>query len=154
MTVDRGTMGYIAPEMLSRNIRNVSYKLDIFTYGMLLLEMVGRRKNIDVTMDNTSQVYFPIWIYNHLDQDEELHIRIDEEGDTQIVKKMTIVGLWCIQWFPTDRPSMKLIVQMLEVEHDLPTPSNPFICTGPTKTNVNAPKIYLQQELAAISEIE
>ena len=114
MTVARGTMGYIAPEMLSRNIGNVSYKSDVFSYRMLLLEMVGGRKNIDVTVDNTSQVYFPEWIYNHLGQDEEPHIRIDEEGDTQIVKKLAMVGLWCIQWFPTDRPSMKLVVQMKE----------------------------------------
>ena len=154
MTVARGTMGYIAPEMLSRNIGNVSYKSDVFSYGMLLLEMVGGRKNIDVTVDNTSQVYFPKWIYNHLGQDEELHIRIDEEGDTQIVKKLTMVGLWCIQWFQTDRPSMKLVVQMLEGELDLPTPPNPFICTGLTKTNVNALERNLEQELAVISEIE
>ena len=114
MTAARGTMGYIAPEMLSRNFGNVSYKSDVFSYGMLLLEMVGGRKNIDITVDNTCQVYFPEWIYNHLDQGEELQIRIDEDGDTQIVKKLTIVGLWCIQWFSADRPSMKLVVQMLE----------------------------------------
>ncbi|RVW22866.1 Rust resistance kinase Lr10 [Vitis vinifera] len=42
-----------------RNLGNVSYKSDVFSYGMLLLEMVGGRKNIDVTVDNTSQVYFP-----------------------------------------------------------------------------------------------
>ena len=59
MTVARGTMDYIAPEMLCRNIGNVSYKSDVFSYGMLLLEMVGGRKNIDVTVDNTNQVYFP-----------------------------------------------------------------------------------------------
>ncbi|XP_010645761.1 rust resistance kinase Lr10 [Vitis vinifera] len=154
MTTARGTMGYIAPEMLSRNLGNVSYKSDVFSYGMLLLEMVGGRKNIDVTVDNTSQVYFPEWIYNHLDQGEELQIRIDEEGDTQIVKKLTIIGLWCIQWFPTDRPSMKLVVQMLEGEHNLSTPPNPFTCTTPTKTNASTSKRYLQQELTVISEIE
>ena len=54
---------------------------------MLLLEMVRGRKNIDVIVDNTSQVYFLYWIYNRLDQGEELHIRIEEE-DTQIVKKI------------------------------------------------------------------
>ena len=58
MTVARGTMGYIVPEMLW-NIGNVSYKSDVFSYGMLLLEMVGGRKNIDVIVDNTNQVYFP-----------------------------------------------------------------------------------------------
>ncbi|KAJ9679782.1 hypothetical protein PVL29_021635 [Vitis rotundifolia] len=154
MTTARGTMGYIAPEMLSRNLGNVSYKSDVFSYGMLLLEMVGGRKNIDVTVDNTSQVYFPEWIYNHLDQGEELQIRIDEEGDTQIVKKLTIIGLWCIQWFPADRPSMKLVVQMLEGEYNLSMPPNPFTCTTPTKTNASTSKRYLQQELTVISEIE
>ena len=59
MTIARGTMGHIAPEMLSRNIGNVSYKSYVFSYGMLLLELVGGRKNIDVNVDNTSQVYFP-----------------------------------------------------------------------------------------------
>ncbi|KAL6311379.1 hypothetical protein AAG906_022970 [Vitis piasezkii] len=137
MTTARGTMGYIAPEMLSRNLGNVSYKSDIFSYGMLLLEMVGGRKNIDVTVDNTSHVYFPEWIYNHLDQGEELQIRIDEEGDTQIVKKLTIIGLWCIQWF---------------IEHNLSMPPNPFTCTSPTKTNASTSKRYLQQELTV--EIE
>uniref|UniRef100_F6HD26 Protein kinase domain-containing protein n=1 Tax=Vitis vinifera TaxID=29760 RepID=F6HD26_VITVI len=151
MTTARGTMGYIAPEMLSRNLGNVSYKSDVFSYGMLLLEMIGDRKNIDITMDNTSQVYFPEWIYNHLDQGEELQIRIDEERDTQIVKKLTIIGLWCIQGFPVDRPSMKLVVQMLEGEHNLSTPPNPFTCTSPTKTNASTSKRYLQQELTVIS---
>ena len=59
MTVARGTMGYIVPEMLARNIGNVANKSDVFSYGMLLLEIVGGRKNMDVPVDNTSQVYFP-----------------------------------------------------------------------------------------------
>ena len=59
MTVARGTMGYIVPDMLSRNIGNVAYKSDVFSYGMPLLEIVGGRKNMDVPVDNTSQVYFP-----------------------------------------------------------------------------------------------
>ncbi|KAJ9678761.1 hypothetical protein PVL29_020837 [Vitis rotundifolia] len=59
MITARGTMGYIAPKVLSRNFGNVSYKLDIYRFGMLVLEMVGGRKNIDVTMEKTSQVCFP-----------------------------------------------------------------------------------------------
>ncbi|RVW22876.1 Leaf rust 10 disease-resistance locus receptor-like protein kinase-like 1.1-like 2.2 [Vitis vinifera] len=118
MTIVRGTMGYIAPEVLSRNFGNVSYKSDVYSFGMLLLEMVGGRKNIDVTMESTSQVYFPEWIYNHLDIGEEVHIRIEEEGDVEIAKKLAIVGLSCIQWCPVDRPSMKIVVQMLEGEGD------------------------------------
>ena len=52
-------MGYIAPEMLSRNFGNVSYKSDVYSFGMLLIEMVGGRKNIDVTVKNSNEVYFP-----------------------------------------------------------------------------------------------
>ncbi|CAJ1972275.1 unnamed protein product [Sphenostylis stenocarpa] len=46
MTAARGTLGYIAPEVFSRKFGNVSYKSDIYSYGMLLLEMVGGRKNM------------------------------------------------------------------------------------------------------------
>ncbi|KAJ9679632.1 hypothetical protein PVL29_021531 [Vitis rotundifolia] len=155
MTAARGTMGYIAPEVISRNFGNVSYKSDVYSFGMLLLEMVGGRKNIDVTVENTSQVYFPEWVYTQLDQREEVHIRIEEEGDTKIAKKLTIVGLWCIQWYPIDRPSMKVVVQMLEGTRDnLTMPPNPFASIGPTRTNIKRPKKSLQQELTVVPELD
>ena len=136
MTTARGTMGYIAPEVLSRNFGNVSYKSDIYSFGMLLLEMVGGRKNIDVTMEKTSQVYFPEWVYNQLDQGEDVCIRIVEDVDTKIAKKLTIVGLWCIQWYPIDRPSMKVVIQMLEGGgNNLTMPPNPFASIDATRTN-------------------
>uniref|UniRef100_F6H7E8 Protein kinase domain-containing protein n=1 Tax=Vitis vinifera TaxID=29760 RepID=F6H7E8_VITVI len=123
----RGTIGYIAPEVLSRNFGNASHKSDVYSFGMLLLEMVGGRKNIDATVENTGQVYFPEWVYCHLNQGKELNIRAEKGGDTKIAKKLTIVGLWCIQWYPIDRPSMKVAVQMLEGEGDnLTMPPNPF----------------------------
>ena len=68
MTTARGTMGYIAPEVFSRNFGSVSYKSDVYSFGILLLEMVGGRKNVDVTVENTSQIYFPEWVYNLLEQ--------------------------------------------------------------------------------------
>ncbi|KAG2709667.1 hypothetical protein I3760_05G251500 [Carya illinoinensis] len=50
MTTGRGTMGYIAPEVFSRNFGTVSYKADVYSFGMLLLEIVGgRRSTIDLT---------------------------------------------------------------------------------------------------------
>ncbi|GMY07463.1 rust resistance kinase Lr10-like [Fagus crenata] len=130
MTAARGTMGYIAPEVLSRNFGTVSHKSDVYSFGMLLLEIVGGRKNIDTTVENTSQVYFPKWIYNHLDQGENPRIQLEEEGHATLARKLTIVGLWCIQWYPINRPSMKVVVQMLEGEGDnLKIPPNPFDST-------------------------
>ena len=55
--------------------------------------MVGGRKNIDVTMEKNSQVCFPEWVYNQLDKREEVCIRIEEEEDIKIAKKLTIMGL-------------------------------------------------------------
>ncbi|CAN1812778.1 LEAF RUST 10 DISEASE-RESISTANCE LOCUS RECEPTOR-LIKE PROTEIN KINASE-like 2.3 [Linum perenne] len=45
--------------------------------------------------------------------------------------KLAVAGLWCIQWNPVDRPSMKLAVQMLEGEgDDLTAPPNPDSSSG------------------------
>ena len=93
MTNARGTMGHIAPEVFSRNFGKVSYKLDVYSFGMLLLEMVGGRKNIDLTVQNTSQTYFPEWIYDRLYQGEGLGIRFEKEECSQIAKKLTVIGL-------------------------------------------------------------
>ncbi|KAK3002146.1 hypothetical protein RJ639_021186 [Escallonia herrerae] len=147
MTAARGTMGYIAPEVFSRNFGNVSHKSDVYSFGMMLLEMVGGRKNTDATVQNTSQAYFPEWVYNRLCEGEELGIKTEEEEHGQIAKRLTVVGLWCIQWYPMGRPSMKTVVQMLEGKGDtLSMPPNPFDSTKPARA--------LDKELPIISEIE
>ncbi|CAN6562215.1 unnamed protein product [Malus baccata var. baccata] len=150
MTTARGTMGYIAPEVFSRNFGNVSYKADVYSFGMLLLEMVGGRKNIGSITDNTTnEIYYPQWIYNLLEEGDDLRIHIGEEGDGKIPKKLAIIGLWCIQWHPSDRPSMKIAVQMLEGGGEsLSMPPNPFVPTGSTTRNAR------RLELEAIAELE
>jgi serine/threonine protein kinase len=42
----RGTVDYIAPEVFCRTFGGVSYKSDVYSYGMMVLEMVGERKKI------------------------------------------------------------------------------------------------------------
>ncbi|XP_060212241.1 rust resistance kinase Lr10-like [Lycium barbarum] len=46
----RGTIGYIAPKIVCRNLGGVSHKSDVYSYGMMVLEMVGGRKNIECTV--------------------------------------------------------------------------------------------------------
>jgi serine/threonine protein kinase len=155
MTTVRGTIGYIAPEVFSRNFGNVSSKADVYSFGILLLEIVGGRKNVDNTGESTSQVYFPEWIYNLLEQKEDMRIFIDDDGDAKIAKKLAVVGLWCIQWHPMNRPSMKDVVQMLEGEEDkLIMPPNPFASVGPVQINANIPIKRLNHELEVIQEGE
>ncbi|KAF9610415.1 hypothetical protein IFM89_022326 [Coptis chinensis] len=110
-------------------------------YGMLLLEMVGRRKNYESEMSESSQVYFPEWLYNKVENDEfpfvtrrgdndaSFEIDEDEEKATEqnenIVKRMCLVGLWCIQHIPSNRPSMDKIVLMLEGNVEIGIPPHP-----------------------------
>ena len=44
LTTARGTLGYIAPELFYKNIGGVSYKADVYSFGMLLMEMVGKKE--------------------------------------------------------------------------------------------------------------
>ncbi|KAL1342986.1 hypothetical protein AAHE18_09G196100 [Arachis hypogaea] len=116
----RGTAGYIAPEVFSRNFGAVSHKSDVYSYGMMVLEMVGRRKNIKAEVDVSSEIYFPHWIYNRLVSNQELDLQnIRNECDNEMVRKMTIVSLWCIQTNPSTRPSISKVVEMLEGSAEL-----------------------------------
>ncbi|CAL4974649.1 unnamed protein product [Urochloa decumbens] len=109
----RGTIGYIAPEVYSKQFGTVSTKSDVYSYGMMVLEMVGARdKNINAESESSSQ-YFPHWIYEHLNDYCISASEINGEI-TELVRKMIVVGLWCIQVIPTDRPSMTRVVEMLE----------------------------------------
>ncbi|KAE9608886.1 putative glycerophosphodiester phosphodiesterase, protein kinase RLK-Pelle-LRK10L-2 family [Lupinus albus] len=64
LTAARGTIGYMAPELHYRNIGTISYKADVYSFGMLLMEMAGRRKNLNALAENYSQLYYPFWIYD------------------------------------------------------------------------------------------
>ncbi|XP_058750152.1 rust resistance kinase Lr10-like [Vicia villosa] len=152
MTTARGTLGYIAPEVFSRNFGNVSYKSDVYSFGMVLLEMVGGRKITDDTKENSNDVHYPQWIYNLLENEEDIKIHIEGEEDARIAKKLSVVGLWCIQWHPANRPTMKAVVQMLEGNGEkLEMPPNPFASASATRTNAAR---RLNLELDVISEIE
>ncbi|KAL1806167.1 hypothetical protein ACET3Z_029235 [Daucus carota] len=75
--------------------------------------------------DNTSEMYFPEWVFDHLEKRRETASQI-EEINSEIARKLTIVGLWCINWHPADRPSMKHVIQMLQEEDCPAIPPNPF----------------------------
>ncbi|BAU02756.1 hypothetical protein LR48_Vigan10g026400 [Vigna angularis] len=136
MADTRGTMGYVAPEMCNRQFGGVSHKSDVYSYGMMLLEMVGGRKNIDAEVSHTSEIYFPHLVHKRLALDKDL--RPDEVMSTEeneIAKRMSIVGLWCIQTFPNDRPTMSKVVDMLEGNINfLEMPPKPMF-SSPTRSD-------------------
>ncbi|XP_066317231.1 LEAF RUST 10 DISEASE-RESISTANCEUS RECEPTOR-LIKE PROTEIN KINASE-like 2.4 isoform X3 [Miscanthus floridulus] len=126
MAEARGTIGFIAPEVFSRGYGLVSTKSDVYSYGMMLLEMVGGRKNLTEDTGNSSQQYFPNWVHDRLVKDLQSHevtCKTEEIG-----KQMTLVGLWCIQTTPENRPSMSRVIEMLEKNVDeLEMPPKPLL---------------------------
>ncbi|XP_009341644.2 rust resistance kinase Lr10 [Pyrus x bretschneideri] len=116
LTAARGTIGYMAPELFYKNIGGVSYKADVYSFGMLLMEMAGKRKNLNANIEHSSQIYFPTWVFNQLSEGNDLTIGDATEEEKKIIKKMIIVASWCIQMKPSDRPSMNKVVEMLEGE--------------------------------------
>ncbi|KAI3886840.1 hypothetical protein MKW98_017192 [Papaver atlanticum] len=126
-----GTIGYIAPELFYRNIGGVSNKSDVYSFGMLLMEMAGRRKNLNALAENESQIYFPSWIYRQLYQGNDIEMENATQEENDIAKKIIIVALWCILLKPVDRPSMTKVVEMLEGELGaLQIPDKPFMIAG------------------------
>ncbi|KAK2999706.1 hypothetical protein RJ639_022962 [Escallonia herrerae] len=145
---------FLPNNSLEKNFGNVSSKSDVYSFGMLLLEMVGARENIDTGIQNTTQPYFPQWIYDRLGQGREVGIQIEGEGGDQIAKKLVTVGLWCIRWHPVDRPSMKAVIQMLEGQEVPSMPPNPFGPTNAMTTSANRPRRTFNSNLEVISERE
>ncbi|KAK3403987.1 hypothetical protein EUGRSUZ_K00346 [Eucalyptus grandis] len=72
LTAAKGTLGYMAPELFYKNIGCVSYKVYVYDFGMLLMEMASRRKNVKENVEHSSQIYFPLWIYDQLSKDNEV----------------------------------------------------------------------------------
>ncbi|XP_027174807.1 rust resistance kinase Lr10-like [Coffea eugenioides] len=128
LTTARGTLGYMTPELFYKKIGRVSHKTDVYSYEMLIMEMAGRRRNVDAHAEHSSQIYFPSWIYDKFNQVEEMEIgdHATEEEKT-ITRKLILIALWCIQMTPEDRSSMREVLEMLEGDaSDLKLPPKPL----------------------------
>ncbi|KAF8008270.1 hypothetical protein BT93_K2060 [Corymbia citriodora subsp. variegata] len=127
LTAARGTLGYMAPELVYKNLRGISYKADVYSFGKLLMEMASGRKNWDTVAECSSQTYFPLWVHDQLSEGLAVPVEEFREEDRRIAKKMIVVALWCIQLIPSDRPSMCKVLKMLEGEvDDLQIPPRPL----------------------------
>ncbi|KAL3725509.1 hypothetical protein ACJRO7_030526 [Eucalyptus globulus] len=114
LTAARETLGYMAPELFYKDIGGISYKADVYSFGMMLMEMAGRRRNLNARAERSSQIYFPLWVYDQLGKEKEVEMVDVIEEERETTRKMIIVASWCIQLSPNDRLSMRKVLDMLE----------------------------------------
>lgn len=121
-TTLRGTRGYLAPEWITNYA--ISEKSDVYSYGMVLLEIIGGRKNYDPN-ESSDKSFFPTFAFKMMEEGKlknllDSKLRIDENDERfHIAIK---VALWCIQEDMSLRPSMTKVVQMLEGLSTVPKP--------------------------------
>ncbi|KAH9555259.1 hypothetical protein CY35_08G105600 [Sphagnum magellanicum] len=109
-----GTMGYVAPEYASRG--QLSEKVDVFSFGVLVLEIVSGRKNIEPNL-NEDQAYLLEWVWKLFEEAKLLEM-VDPKVNTLNHEKDIIhvinIGLLCVQSTASKRPSMARVVAMLQ----------------------------------------
>ncbi|KAH9544888.1 hypothetical protein CY35_12G019600 [Sphagnum magellanicum] len=117
-----GTKGYLAPEYATRG--QLTEKIDVYSFGVLVLEIMSGRKNIDPNLPPQDIYLLDIaWrlarktknsIMNLVDCTLELHNDEMKEA-LQVVK----IALLCLQQDPNNRPTMARVVAMLQGEAEI-----------------------------------
>lgn len=138
-TTMRGTRGYLAPEWLTNS--SISDRTDVYSYGMVLLELIRGRKNKSVgssdggggSSSGSSGVgdvgYFPMAALEMHERGRYLPLadrRLEGRVTEQEVAKAVKVALCCLHEDPSLRPSMAAVVAMLDgtVEVSQPRPES------------------------------
>ncbi|KAL4376410.1 hypothetical protein GQ457_02G000830 [Hibiscus cannabinus] len=132
----RGTWGYVAPEWISGLA--ITPKADVYSYGMTLLELIGGRRNVQAPHPagndnafgegvNMEKWFFPPWAARRIIEGNVAAIvdtRLGIAYDFEEAKRLALVAIWCIQDEEETRPTMSMVVKMLEgvVEVTIPPP--------------------------------
>ncbi|MCD7455634.1 hypothetical protein HAX54_028958 [Datura stramonium] len=116
-----GTYGYMSPEYVVYG--QFSEKSDVFSFGVLLLEILSGERNSDFSMTEISASLLG-WAWNKWKEGSILELidpSIRETCDSNKATRCILVSLLCVQEIPIDRPTMSDIVVMLSNE-TLPVP--------------------------------
>ncbi|KAI3748616.1 hypothetical protein L6452_11827 [Arctium lappa] len=120
-----GTYGYISPEYAIHG--RFSIKSDVFSFGVLVLEMVSGKKNRDFSCEDVSDnLLGHAWrLYIEGKGLELMSPTLCNSCIVSEVKRTIHVGLLCVQNLAQDRPTMSSVVMMLNGDGALPPPKQP-----------------------------
>ncbi|KAL3515420.1 hypothetical protein ACH5RR_022322 [Cinchona calisaya] len=108
-----GTPGYIAPEYAYAY--NVNEKSDVYSFGVVLIELVTGKKPVEPEFGDNRDIVS--WIYSKVRNEESMIELVDKsisEATREDALKVLRIAIHCTTRVPVLRPSMKLVVQMLE----------------------------------------
>ncbi|KAK2411649.1 G-type lectin S-receptor serine/threonine-protein kinase LECRK1 [Trifolium repens] len=122
---DDDTSRYLAPE-LQKEDASVSVKADIYSFGVVVLEIICRR-SIEMNISSADEILLSNWVYQCFAarQLNKLITHDEKDVDWKILERMVKVGLWCVQDHQSLRPLMKNVILMLEGLKDIPVPPSP-----------------------------
>ncbi|KAI3466183.1 hypothetical protein Pfo_022846 [Paulownia fortunei] len=120
-----GTYGYMAPEYAFYGLFSV--KSDVFSFGILLLEVVSGKKTrgFDQPQNHHNLIGYVWQLWTEGRPLELIDSLLDDPLIQAEAMRCIHVGLLCVQQNPDDRPSMSTVVLMLNGESTLPQPKQP-----------------------------
>jgi serine/threonine protein kinase len=138
LTTVRGSIGYLAPEWIAGTA--ITTKADVYSYGMMLFEIISGRRNTIKRQDGTVD-FFPLLAAMKVTEGELeglVDALLDCDVDPAEVERACRVACWCIQDDEGARPSMATIVQALEglVEVNVPPVPRSLKLLADQTTNV------------------
>ncbi|XP_026424924.1 G-type lectin S-receptor-like serine/threonine-protein kinase At1g11300 isoform X3 [Papaver somniferum] len=123
-----GTFGYMSPEYVIEG--RLSEKSDVFSFGVLLLEIVSGKKNSSLCNQELSLRLlahaWQLWNENNALALVDPTLVLSETSFEVEILRCIHVGLLCVEEFAVDRPTMATTLSMLTSEiATLPAPKNP-----------------------------